>query len=212
MKTLDSFPPAVRGICRPLRLFALLILNALGLLASTQVIAAADFSVTSPGFFYSITGQSGQNPTLNLVRGQTYTFSINTSPIHPFKILSKGVQNNNINSGTITFTVPDVASNYQYICSVHFFGGTIKTIPANTTSPPPVVQIVGVSVTTNIVLTSTGTNGWGVFPEFVTDVASTNWSALSVETNRFANGTNETICGRPPAADTVFIRIRSQAN
>src|SRR6516225_5402412 len=90
-----------------LRLAALTIPGAVGLFAS-QNAAAADFSVTSPGFFYSISGQSGQNPDLTLVRGKTYTFSINTSPIHPFKILSKGVSNNNINSGTITFTVPDV--------------------------------------------------------------------------------------------------------
>jgi hypothetical protein len=171
--------------------------------------SAADFTVTSPGFFYSISGQSGQNPTLTLVRGKTYTFAINTSSIHPFLIKSTGVQNNNISSGTITFTVPNVVSNYAYICSIHGFGGTIKTV--SETPPPPTIHILGWSVNSNIVLSSTGTNGWGVFPEFVTNVSSTNWTALSVQTNRLLNGINETICGKPPA-DSVFIRIRSQPN
>ena len=51
-----------------------------------------------------------------MVRGQTYTFAVNSSPIHPFEILSLGVQNNNIGQGTITHSVPNVASNYSYIC------------------------------------------------------------------------------------------------
>jgi hypothetical protein len=33
-----------------------------------------------------------------------------------------------------------------------------------------------------------------------------------VQTNRFANGTNETICGFPPGASNVFLRIRAQRN
>ena len=182
---------------------------AIGLSCVGQIVSAADFTVTSPGFFYSISGLSGQNPTLTLVRGKTYTFAVSASSIHPFLIKSPGVSNNNISSGTITYTVPNVVSNYTYICSIHGFGGTIKTVSA--TPPPPTIHLLGLAVDTNIVLTSTGTNGWGVIPEFVTNVTSTNWSALNVETNRFLNGTNETICGKPPAA-AVFIRIRSQPN
>ena len=212
MKRIDFLRPVAR-MPKLVQLYsaARTVLGLLPLAILPSFVSAADFNVTTPGFFYSINGLPTHNPTLTLVRGKTYTFAVNADPSHPFEIKSKGVANNNKSSGTITFTVPDVASNYQYICSIHLFGGTIVTVPANTTPPPPTINILNVSVTTNIVLTSTGTNGWGVIPEFRTNLASTNWSALSVTTNRFANGINETICGRPPA-DTVFIRIRSQPN
>jgi hypothetical protein len=167
--------------------------------------APADFSVTSPGFYYSINGAS-PNPVLTVVRGNTYTFAINTALGHPFEIRSAGVSNNNISSGTITWTVPLTASNYNYICSIHGFGNQIMTVAP---APPPTVRIVGLSVTTNITLLSTGTNTWSVMPEFTTGLAPTNWYALAVQTNSFFNGTNETICGRPPG-DQIFIRIRSQ--
>jgi len=67
----------------------------------TQTMFAADFTVTSPGFFYAINGNQ-PNPTITLVRGQTYTFAVNSSSIHPFLINSPGVLNNNISQGTIT--------------------------------------------------------------------------------------------------------------
>jgi large repetitive protein len=101
-------------------------------LTVTQVQTGPDFTVTSPGFFYSFAGMSGENPTLTLTRGRTYTFKINTDSIHPFEILdepSGTVTNNNISSGTITFRVPAAAANYRYICSIHGFGGTINTVP-----------------------------------------------------------------------------------
>lgn len=99
---------------------------------AVQAPTGPDFTVTSPGFFYSISGLSGQNPVLTLTRGRTYTFKISTSSIHPFEILGApagSVTNNNISSGTITFAVPMTATNYQYICSVHGFGNTIQTVP-----------------------------------------------------------------------------------
>ena len=99
---------------------------------AVQAPAGADFTVTSPGFFYSISGLSGQNPVITLTRGRTYTFQISTSSIHPFEILDApagSVTNNNISSGTITFAVPMAAQNYQYICSIHGFGNTIQTVP-----------------------------------------------------------------------------------
>jgi hypothetical protein len=77
--------------------------------------------------------------------------------------------------------------------------------------PPPTVQIVGLTLGTNVVLTSTGTNTWTPVPEFTTNLTSGNWFALTVQTNRYANGTNETFCGRPPG-DAVFLRIRAQQN
>ncbi|HYM62966.1 MAG TPA: hypothetical protein VEZ11_18915, partial [Thermoanaerobaculia bacterium] len=90
------------------------------------------FSVTSPGFFYSISGLSGENPVITLQRGKTYMFQINTDSIHPFEILGApagSVINNNISRGTITFNVPNTAASYQYICSIHGFGNTINTTP-----------------------------------------------------------------------------------
>lgn len=170
----------------------------------------ADFTVTSPGFFYSINGAS-PNPTLTLVRGQTYTFAVNTSVNHPFQILSPGsVLGNNTSSGTITYTVATNApatNNPGYWCSVHNgIFGLILTV-----DPPvaPVISITDFKVGTNIVLRSTGSAAWRVLPEYTTNLSTTNWLGLTVETNTFANGTNETICGKPPG-DNVYIRIRSQ--
>jgi hypothetical protein len=169
---------------------------------------AADFTVTSPGFFYAINGNQ-PNPTLTLVRGQTYTFAVNARSDHPFLIRSPGVVSNNIFLGTITYTVPNVVSNYSYICSIHGFGAQILTVAPP--PPPPTIQILSLAVSNNLVLRSTGTNGWSVNPEFSTNLISTNWFALSVLSNSFLNGINETICGRPPGTN-VFLRIRSQPN
>ena len=180
-----------------------------GLFLLARTVLAADFTVTSPGFFYAINGNQ-PNPTLTLVRGRTYTFAVNSSSIHPFEILSPGVQNNNIAQGTITYTVPTVASNYTYVCSIHGFGAQILTVAASPPPPPP-IRILSLTVSNNIVLRSTGTNGWGVNPEFSTNLITTNWFALSVLSNSFLNGINETICGRPPGTN-VFFRIRSQPN
>ncbi|HTL57913.1 MAG TPA: hypothetical protein VL361_19650 [Candidatus Limnocylindrales bacterium] len=185
----------------------LLMFCSLVLLSMAQSMAAADFTVTSPGFSYTING-TNNNPQLTLVRGKTYTFAVNASSIHPFFIESAGVTNNNISQGTITWTVPMVASNYNYICSIHFFGGKINTVAAPPPPPPPTIQVLNLSVGSNVVLLSTGTNTWSVNPQFSTNLTSTNWFALTVITNRFLSGTNETICGKPPG-DNVFIRIQS---
>jgi hypothetical protein len=143
---------------------------------------------------------------LTVERGKTYTFDINTAVGHPFQIRSAGVSNNNISSGTITWMVPLAETNYHYRCSIHGFGNQITTVPS---APPPTIRIVSFSISTNITLFSTGTDTWSVLPEFNTNLAVTNWYALTVQTNRFSSGTNETICGRPPG-DQIFIRVRSQ--
>jgi len=170
---------------------------------------AADFSVTSPGFFYSING-NGPNPTLTLIRGRTYTFAVDASSIHPFLINSPGVQNNDIAQGVITYTVPLAAANYNYFCSIHGFGAQIITVPPPLPAPPT-IRILSLSLSNNLVLRSTGTNGWSVNPEFSTNLMSTNWFALAVRSNNFLNGINETFCGRPPGSN-VFLRIRSEPN
>jgi len=91
-----------------------------------------DFTVLSPGFFYTFSGVSGTNPVLTLQRGRTYIFAIDTDFIHPFEIIDApagSVTNNNISQGTLTFTVPTAAKNYRYRCSIHLFGNTIVTVP-----------------------------------------------------------------------------------
>jgi large repetitive protein len=99
---------------------------------TVQAAAVNEFNVAAPGFFYTFSGVAGQNPVLTLQRGRTYVFHINTTSSHPFEILGApagSVTNNNISSGTLTFVVPDAATNYQYHCSVHDFGNTITTVP-----------------------------------------------------------------------------------
>lgn len=172
-----------------------------------QFASAADFNVTSPGSFFNINGVQ-PNPTITLFRGETYTFSVSTTPgFHPFRIdpppnAPGTILNNNISSGTITYTVATNATNHTYVCPLHGFRGTIQTVP------PPTFRIVRLNLSTNLVIRSTGTN-WRMFPQFSTNLAT--WSALTVQTNRFANGTNETICGRPPTTN-AFIRLRAQRN
>jgi hypothetical protein len=172
---------------------------------------AADFTVTTPGFFYSINANS-PNPTLTLVRGKTYTFAVNAGPTHPFQINSPGVTNNNVSQGTITYTVPMAAANYTYVCTIHGFGGQILTVPpVQPPPPPPQIRLLSLTLGSNLVVRSTGTNTWSVLPEYSTNLTKTNWFALTVVTNRFLSGTNETICGPVPAS-ALFLRIRSQPN
>lgn len=171
-------------------------------------VAPPDFVVRTPNdqFAFQINGVN--SPTLTLVRGLTYTFDVQTSTnFHPFHIESPGVDRNDIDSGTITYTVPMDPTNYYYDCTVHLslMRGEIVTVA------PPTFRILSLSVGSNIVLTSTGTNTWTVNPEFNTNLITTNWFALTVQTNRFMNGTNEIICGRPPGK-AVFIRLRAQQN
>jgi hypothetical protein len=173
---------------------------------------AADFRVTTPGGQFAFNINGANSPSLTLVRGRTYTFDVQTSSNHPFRVNSAGVVNNNVTSGTLTYTVPTTGANFTYDCTVHGsgMGGTIRTVAP---PPPPTVRILNISVGTNIVLRSTGTSNFMVMPEFKTNLTGTNWFALTVLTNRYADGTNDTICGFPQnAGDGVFIRIRSQQN
>lgn len=201
----------MRCVDRDLRWIGLVIGFVLG---SALFSAAADFNVTSPNVF-AINGVNN-NPTITLVRGRTYTFSLSTAPSHPFFIGTSvgsgapppGVSGNNgSSSGTITFSVPTNAQNCVYYCTVHFFSGNIVMVNPPT---PPVPRIVSYSFGSNIVLRSfPATNTFTVFPEFKTNLNNTNWFALTVQSNRLVNGTNETFCGRPPGND-VFIRVRVQ--
>ena len=182
-------------------------------------VIAADFSVGTPNsqFAFAITNSMGQSlgngPTLTLVRGRTYTFAVSTTcGFHPFRVNSPGVVNNSICAGTLTYTVPTNNANYFYDCSLHgaSLRGEITTIAPPPPPTPPVPRIVSYSFGTNIVLRSSpATNTFTITPEFKTNLNNTNWVALTVLSNRFVNGTNETFCGRPPGTN-VFIRVRAQ--
>ena len=87
------------------------------------------YTVTNSGSgAYVIDGSN--NPTLNLLRGFTYTFNINASG-HPFYIktsqttgtgnqYTNGVTGNGTQSGTLTFAVPyNAPSTLYYICQYH---------------------------------------------------------------------------------------------
>jgi hypothetical protein len=109
---------------------------------TTTFTEEADFFVTSSGTSaYIIDGES--NPTLTLVRGETYIFDINASG-HPFWIqtssgaynsanvltTSDGVEGNGTSVGTITWTVAQSAPNtLYYVCQFHSsMQGTINII------------------------------------------------------------------------------------
>ena len=88
-----------------------------------------NFTVVNNGAT-SFTINGNTNPTLNLVRGQTYMFSI-SSTNHPFWIKSvqgngnqngygSGLSTNGVQSGTITFAVPlNAPDTLYYNCEYH---------------------------------------------------------------------------------------------
>lgn len=100
-----------------------------GATGATGPIGGPTFTVTNSGASsYAI--NSSNNPTLRLMRGFTYYFSV-TATGHPFWIkttqvtgtgsaYSTGVTNNGTESGVIIFTVPFTApSVLYYICQFH---------------------------------------------------------------------------------------------
>ena len=102
-----------------------------------EFLVLESFTVTNSGNgAYVIDGSN--NPTLNLLRGFTYTFNINASG-HPFYIktsqttgtgnqYTSGVTGNGTQSGTLTFAVPyNAPSTLYYICQYHLaMKGTIS--------------------------------------------------------------------------------------
>ncbi len=188
------------------------------LVASLLSADAADFSVVNAGAS-SFTINGVNNPGLTLQRGKTYTFALNNSG-HPFWIktvqdigtangYSAGVANNGLQSGTLTLIVPTNAPNTLfYNCQFHSsMTGTITIIDPPV---PPRPRILKLTLGTNIALKFTGSNAFSYFPEFNTNLTSTNWFALTVQSSNItATGTNDVFCGRP-AGTNVFLRIRAQ--
>jgi len=92
--------------------------------SASTTFAVSNNSLTS----YRIDGAT--NPTLNLIRGQTYIFNINASG-HPFWIktvnstgtanaFNTGVTGNGTDVGTLTFVVPmNAPASLHYNCEFH---------------------------------------------------------------------------------------------
>ena len=116
----------------------------LGLIGPQGSIGGISFDVTNDGssaflFDPSVLGIS-TNPDLKLIRGFTYSFRVNAIG-HPFWIKTDpvtgisssydiGTENNGVQDGTLTFTVPnDAPSTLYYICENHSaMQGTINIV------------------------------------------------------------------------------------
>jgi hypothetical protein len=116
-----------------------------------RALANGNFNVSvtfSPQLAYVVDGQT--EPTLQLVRGQIYTFTLDSSVSgHPFHIktvggvtgstddLPTGVMNNGVDNGVVTLTVPSSGQNTLfYQCGIHnFMTGSLQLVAL---APPPV--------------------------------------------------------------------------
>jgi hypothetical protein len=114
-------------------------------LTASQVAAQTTFTVTGVGLSsYNIDGQS--NPTLTVVRGQTYSFTCDNCTGHPFRVQSTqgfgGTLYSNLISGpnpgtsfwTLTVPIEETATNTLYYqCAFHSpMNGVINVV-----APPP---------------------------------------------------------------------------
>jgi len=204
---------------------------------STTAKGDTNFVVTTPNFIYEINGVPPTNspgffvnnsPPLTLFAGRTYTFTMQAASIHPTVVGTNAASSLNpppsafqysnaapqlITSGIITLTLP--ATNFPttlyYQCNAHGFYGVITVLPPPV--PPPPNEIVSISVTTNVVLISTGANtSFLLVPQFSSNLVNGAWASVPVFTNTFANGTNVTTFNRldPICGPNVFLRISQQ--
>ena len=78
------------------------------------------------------------------------------------------------------------------------------------TPPPPTnVQVVAISLGTNITVRSLGTNSWTMLPEYTTNLLSQpqTWLPVTTFTNTHLNGTNITSFNAPVTNPAVLYRI-----
>jgi len=196
-----------------------------------------NFIVTTPNFIYEINGVPPTNspgffvnncPPLTLFAGRTYTFTMQAASIHPMVVGTNAASSGNpppssfeysnaapqvVSSGVITLNLPttNFPATLYYQCNVHGFYGVITVVPPPV--PPPPNEIVSISVTTNIVLISTGTNtSFVLVPQFNSNLVNGAWASVPDFTNTFANGTNVTTFDRldPICGPNVFLRIIQQ--
>ena len=125
-----------------------------GIQGTIGTAGARDYSVINSGSgAYTIDGSN--NPTLNLLRGFAYTFTVSASG-HPFwiqtsagayssgNVYNTGVTNNGTQSGTITFSVAyNAPSTLYYVCQYH--SGMAGTINISDVGPQGVQGIQGIT-------------------------------------------------------------------
>lgn len=222
--------------------FCTLALLSLSLLLANNSQADTNYGVSTPNggadFRYWIDGQTPPGAAgdwvnncqpLTLYAGHTYTFDLtNVAAFHPMVVATnaatssldpasnfayKNASPQDTSTGTITLTIPatDFPSTLYYQCNVHGFYGVITVLPPPT--PPPPNEIVSLSVTTNIVLISTGTtNSFVLIPQFSSNLVGGAWANVQFFSNFFAGGTNTTVFDRldPICGPNVFLRISQQ--
>lgn len=103
-----------------------------------------------------------------------------------------------------TYAAVDTGTNYAFHVQYFTVSNAVPDAPTN-------VAVVGMSLGTNIVVRSLGTNTWGVSAEYTTNlpIQPQTWLPMAAVTNNFAGGTNVTSFN-PPVTSTapVIIRIR----
>ncbi len=211
-----------------------------GLTLAVTSSAQPNFTVTaaSTDLIYQINGAPATNaggffvnncPPLTLVAGNTYTFTMQASSIHPM-VVGTNFSTSSLNppanfaypnaspqdvfSGVITLNIPSTGfpTNLYYQCNLHGFYGVITVLPPNSPPPPP-NQILSISVGSNVVVISTGTTTlYTLVPQFSSNLTDGVWASVPSYTNTFDNGTNTTIFDRlePICGDNVFLRISQQ--
>jgi len=181
--------------------------------------ATNHFACGSSGFSdYIING--APDPTLSLVRGFTYTFTINAIN-HPFYIKSSisdtsfgaageytdGVTGNGTPVGDVVFSVPNDAPDMLfYQCGNHpaSMRGTLLIVDA------PSVSITSFSVGLNTAeIESTGYDSdlLNLNVQTKTDLKSNTWENASIQSNTYANGTNTTTVGLT-TNDSAFFQVQ----
>ena len=117
-----------------------------GFVEQVPEVVASTITVQNSGasdYVFAAEGLEGNDPTLTLVRGQTYEFDV-TAGGHPFFIktiqgtgssnqYNEGITNNGVSNGKLTFTVPnDAPSTLYYNCQFHgSMTGTINIVDNN---------------------------------------------------------------------------------
>ena len=132
---------------------------------------SATITVTNSGSAaFVINGAN--NPIINLVRGNTYTFSVGLAGAHPFwiqttgsgynisSVYNKGIINNGVGNGSLTFTVPyDAPSTLYYQCQFHSVMGAQLAIYDNSTTIVDTPSALSSTTTLFSILTTALTNG-----------------------------------------------------
>lgn len=111
-----------------------------------------DYAVSNSGFMYVINGVD--QPSLTVVRGQSYDFSISVQSVHPFFIQTslagpeyEGFNGQGATSGTFTLTIPidEPLEQLVYICGIHgqSMSNTIEIADPPAVLVSPIVMLEG---------------------------------------------------------------------